>query len=173
MVVEHSFITTLEEPAAMAIAAAALGELGFQEEPTGGAAGAGGYSQEFLLRGIKGGRTAAAWPQRLIIDFDRGRVTLATSATPPARRPFQLGRRGTAQLPLVEQRLLLTVRSVEAILAGEPMESVRAQWETLRGNWRMADARARRRRRVVLVIVLCFFALAMAALVFAVVSVMH
>src|SRR5690554_5084575 len=76
MVVEHVFVTTLEESEVMRRAAMALGAMGF-------AAAADAPSGGLLYR--RGKRSAAKarrpsdLPQAAAVQFDRGRVTLAAS----------------------------------------------------------------------------------------------
>ncbi len=96
--IEHSFVTTLPPEQAMGMASAFLTRGGFVAEADGAfdLAGGGRWTTLQLRRGRK--TTARARgpidsPQRVRLEWDRGRVTVAASIDPPVNRtrPFLYG----------------------------------------------------------------------------------
>ncbi|MEW6249264.1 MAG: hypothetical protein AB1716_01340 [Planctomycetota bacterium] len=132
MIVEHTFITTLEPGECERLATGLLEACGFRRD----SAAQGGLE---FRRGAKSpekaGRPDLA-PQTVRVEYDRGRVVVAASLT-PARKPSP------------EQRdLLLTVAgALEAVLAqGRAVDEAQEPW--LAVHQRIA-ARVRRRDRQV------------------------
>ena len=152
MLVEHSFITTLDAPETLEIVAQMLSGLGFTETVGNARVNAQSkVSREFVLPGGRPRAAANTWVQRVLVTFDRGRVTVATTATPPARRAFRY-RSSTltrSQKAMLEEKLVLTSGVVEAILMGEPMDSIQSRWDALNSRWRAADIRRRRRTTII------------------------
>ena len=82
MVVEHSFVTTMDETQALDAAAAFLQERGFARAVLPNARGL------ELQRGKKNSaraKSVSELPQVVRVDFDRGRVSVGISVTPSAR----------------------------------------------------------------------------------------
>lgn len=138
MIVEHSFVTTLEQDVAMQAMHDLLTPLGFASAPvpkdvfhldwSRGASEP--YKSSFVLKR----------PQRVRAEFDRGRMTIAASAR-TARN---------AEEKLFEPLMLALATAAEAHVGkGEPIESalvpVRAANEVLR---------RKDRRRMILIIIL-------------------
>lgn len=119
MVIEHSFVTTLEAPQALALAAEFLAGRGFvnaegsafavqpvavapgQPMPvvplsSGPATPAGGWNSLEMKRGVKNparAKSVAELPQVIRLEFDRGRINVAASIPAWARSFWTAGSR--------------------------------------------------------------------------------
>ena len=101
MLVEHTFVTTLSAADALLVAGSLLKHLGFQVEPPGEA-------HLEACRGVKNPARAkriSDAPQRIRLDYDRGRITVAASAK-VYRKPNPLHAEMLTTLAKVLERLL-------------------------------------------------------------------
>ena len=88
MVVEHTFVTTLEAPEAMRAVGTMLAELGFVAEVQNAFAMETAWNAIELRRGAaksRRGRGLLQWPQQVRVEWDRGRVEVAVAIHPPPR----------------------------------------------------------------------------------------
>ena len=113
MIAEHEFVTTFEQPEAMAAAASILARMGFRiqtQEP----------SRLTAKRGKAKPATAKherQLPQRIELSYDRGRCILAASIT-PAGKPLPLHRdMVTTALTTIERILVHGMAEDEALEA--------------------------------------------------------
>ena len=84
MVIEHEFVTTLDRNAALSSAARFLSEGGFSSDGNAFAVGQTEWESLEVKRGKKSAARAkniSELPQRIIVNYDRGRVTVAASIT--------------------------------------------------------------------------------------------
>jgi hypothetical protein len=143
MLVEHTFVTTLDKDAAFEQAVAALAALGFaQVERT--------EVSVTLRRGkAKINRVVRSddLPQQVVVHFDRGRIQFAASLeeSPALRR----------ERPLQQEFLMTLATLTEACLSRrEPLQRARAAWDLLADRIERSYHRRRRRNRIGLGIVL-------------------
>jgi len=134
MLVEHSFITTLEPEAMWARAHEALLALGFArlESDEGDAViyGRGRVGSQYA-------KNLAEVGQRVTLHFDRGRVSLAASMEEP--------RRHRQHRVLLEGSLVALAHALERTLGAEqPLNEARLEWDIAT---REMEHRDRRRRR--------------------------
>ncbi len=147
MLVEHSFVTTLDAPEALEIITQMLYALGFSKvAPIAGKSLPAEACREFIFPDAPPARTGTG-PLRILLSFDRGRVMVAASAWPRRQTAFRYrsGSLTRRQKALLEEKLLLTAGAVESILTGESMESIQNRWNALDTRWR-AEKAARHRR---------------------------
>jgi len=114
MLVEHTFVTTLEAGPAVRLACEFLQSAGFRLE---GVASDGVQA----VRGRKrpNTRKIRLLPQSVKLVYDRGRVNVAAAITP----------RGGKDKPVHADLMTALVRGLEHLLAGgEPLEQVAAAW---------------------------------------------
>lgn len=140
MLVEHSFVTTLDAQAALAAADALLWALGFQRE-----ASSGDTVLEYRRGLAKAARAkkVSDLPQRVRLEYDRGRITLGAS--------IEVFRKST---PLHRDVLLALAEAVECVVArGSTPEEARARWDGVHAHIEERAAARRRRDRIILVIV--------------------
>lgn len=183
MVVEHSFVTTLDAPDALRTAADFLRTFGFEAQTETAFALDQQWKALEVHRGVLKGRKSRAvneWPQMVRVEWDRGKVDVAASMSVPSRRAswnveLGAGSRATKKDErLMQQMLVLIARTLELLLAQRlPPEQARVEWEQLEARYREQAARDRRRSRIITIIALSFVGLAIAALVFAIVSSTH
>jgi hypothetical protein len=138
MIVEHSFVTTIEEPQAMEQATNFLRMLGFRP--------AGENSRRSWWRPrrsrLQRGLPSDFIPREVKIEYDRGRVTAAIGIEP----------RGKPR-KLHQDLLLAVVSGLEKLLAGQAApEQAAADWQAI----------VTRRRRVVFWTQVVFVALVLA-----------
>jgi hypothetical protein len=150
MIVEHAFITTKEEAEVEATARDLLSMLGFSPAVTP----EGTADRLEFSRGRRHARQAIynleRQPQRVRIEFDRGKVTVAASIEPHGK-PHDLHR-----------ELLLTLATfIEArVAAGADPTPLRERWDDLHGRIRGHNRRARLPRNIILVLLgLCLAAM--------------
>jgi len=142
MIIEHTFVTTFEGDAALDVAARLLASFYFEITAR----------DESILQARRGAsnagraKNACELPQRVRIEFDRGRITLAASIE-PGRKPK----------PEHAALMKLLATTMEAYLC-RPAEqdAARAAWWQLEQKI-VSDAR---RRRLILKIVLALLLLA-------------
>jgi hypothetical protein len=197
MVIEHSFVTTLDAGEAMSRASDFLQQRGFEVEPRAAfsvaapapiiAAGAAtlapppqqqGWTDLSVKRGKKNvarARDATECPQRIHLEWDRGRVSVAASITPkPSQRSVLIwGVVGVAIMAASsrgkktgreESELMLSIaRSLEQLL-GTGVEQqpqgmiVGQEWDFAEQRIKEASRRARRRSWIFLGILLAAIA---------------
>ena len=177
MVVEHTFVTTLEAPQTMGAAATLLQTFGFTAEAESGfQVGSGAWDALEVRRGKKRARRYGVlrdWPQRVRLEWDRGRVSVAMSITPPPRgrldsNAAKLSKKETAK---AERLLLAVVTSLENLLAGMlPQPAAEAQWIELERELEEQARRARRKNRIILIVAITLLVLAVGLLVVGIVS---
>lgn len=132
MLVEHVFITTLDAEPALEAARLFLGQLGFREERCDDTAAIRFLRGHLDPRAV---RTISEQPQCVLLDFDRGRVTVAASI----REHRKAGQLHT-------DLLLALTRGLELLLAqGQPAAEARDEWD--RVEERIASDVAARWRR--------------------------
>jgi hypothetical protein len=177
VVIEHTFITTLEATDALSRASTLLQEGGF--EVAGNSAfqlGANAWTELEAKRGKKNparARDATQAPQLVRLEWDRGRVNLAASVTPNPTHVGSLrwgtvavtasptGRQAKRMKPYVD--LMTSVaRSVELLLSSQlPPDEARREWVQVEQGIIAAGRRKRRRH----ILIACIFVLMMAGLV--------
>ena len=158
MIVEHVFITTLDGPDALGLAWEFLAYGGFSGfvDPT-----AGSRPQNSL--DVRRGRESAGkarsideLPQRVRVDWDRGRVTVAASIEYFQQGSFSTGSRNEppAHSPKIRPHIELmhaVVGGLEAVLANRmPLDEARRHWSELEARLRAESAAKRRRRNIIL-----------------------
>lgn len=152
MVVEHSFVTTLEGPEALRAASAFLGGRGFVSAGTGAFPMTDpAWTSLKMTRGrtTRRARSVAELPQSLRLDFDRGRVTVALSITPSAAWGagsfYSEPKPGHRRLRLHRELLTAVASSLESLLArGEPEVQAGVAWDAVEAE----IGRVARRRKV-------------------------
>jgi hypothetical protein len=161
MVIEHTFVTTLEAPEALQTAFAFLQERGFS--PAGNDSGA-------LLEMSRGkanparARSVAELPQSIRLDFDRGRIALAAAVTPS---PVWGGRsfagsdveiratdsKAMQRMKLHTDMLMGILGWLEKLLVHRaPAEIASQQWAEAEERIAAAARRHKRRNRIALAI---------------------
>ncbi|MFI5378138.1 MAG: hypothetical protein ACHRHE_02420 [Tepidisphaerales bacterium] len=168
----------MEPAAALALAARFLNEGGFVGDSTAGFALA--QSQWTTLDMRRGkqnparAKSVSELPQRLIIQYDRGRITIAASITASyvwgGQRGFNVGFgiSTAAESPrkmAMHQRLLLgIINGLDRLLAGnQTPEASRVEWLAAEAEI-AAAARKRRTRNIIIGSIAVFFFIAMIAL---------
>jgi hypothetical protein len=133
VLVEHTFVTTLDKDETFRAAELFLEDLGFVRQDTegeGGLAFRGGKSHPGYAR------TLRDHPRRLHIEFDRGRVSVAAS--------IQL--EGNRRKPLATDLLFAVANRLEKVLTQQRCATeARAEWDHV---CEQIAARAGRRRRL-------------------------
>jgi hypothetical protein len=123
MLVEHTFVTTLEAPETLIRVADMLIPFGFAAAPQTGFDLSGVRTQLEMTRGSATRRRpkdVREWPHSIRVEWDRGRVEVAASITPPARGGFD-SRRNTIskrETAAAEQLLLGVANCLESALIG-------------------------------------------------------
>ena len=152
MVIEHVFVTTLEAPDALRLASEFLTAGGFAVQGQG-AFQLGGWNSIELARGRANAARAKSveeLPQRIKIEWDRGRVTVAAYIQGFARASFNIG--SGLELPANSKKVRLHAQLMTAIAQGlELLLAHRRPPDEAYGPWQRAsysiaeDARVRRR----------------------------
>lgn len=134
-------------------------------------------------RGVQRGRRSRGvneWPPMVRVEWDRGKVDVAASMSAPARRQswnIELGTGSKVRKKderLMQQMLVLIARTLDLLLAQRlPPEQARVEWDQLEARYREQAQRDRRRSRIVTIVAVAFIGLAIAALVFAIVTSSH
>ncbi len=170
MLVEHSFVTTLDAPEALEIITQMFYALGFTKAmPSAGTNLPAEACREFIFPDAPPARTGTG-PLRVLLSLDRGRVMMAASASARQQSAFryQSGTFTRKQKALLEEKLLLTAGAVESILTGESMASIQNRWNALDMRWQAEKAARRRRGLLVGLAILAlaiFFVIRVAALI--------
>lgn len=151
MVIEHDFVTTLEAPEALEVARRVLTRCGFlpleQDESTRD-------TRAEFQRGLKragGAKSISQLPQRALVDYDRGRVSLALSIEPSPTwgggGSFSLSTSGKPSKMILHTELLMAMATgLDRVLAGGvDEEQAMEPWRHVEA--RIAEAARRRRRR--------------------------
>ena len=150
MIVEHAFISTRDSAEVQASARDLLSMLGFSPTETSGPA-----TPDCLdvSRGRRHARQAVyrldEQPQRVRVEFDRGRVTIAASIEPHGR-PHDLHR---------ELLLLLASLIERRVAGGANLAELRTPWENLDERIRRYN-RKRRLPRDIIIVALCLIVVA-------------
>ena len=156
MIVEHAFITTRDSAEVQASAGDLLSMLGFS--PT---SHSGPEPPEHLdlSRGRRHARQAVyrleMQPQRVRIEFDRGRVTVAASIEPHGR-PHDLHR---------ELLVLLATLIEERVARGADRAELRVRWEDLHDRIQGYNRKKRLPRDIILALLILFFVAVVVAVV--------
>ena len=168
MVIEHTFVTTLPSAKAMGAASEMLGKAGFvAEKQDGFRLGETDWNSLQMKRGKK--RAARAkdpteCPQRIRLDWDRGRVTVAASIEPKiVRRSFgYYGLIGLAVAASTASRtgkntkdysdlMILIATSLEDLLARQNSPEIAEQgWYAFQDELKLKAKKARRRTWILL-----------------------
>lgn len=147
MVVEHTFVTTMEAPEALNAASSVLQSFGFQAMPQSAFQMNGAWSAVEVQRGtarFRRGRGIRDWPQKIRVEWDRGKVEVAASIAPPARGRLDSNpsRLSGKEAVLVQQLLITISHTVELLLVHRlPAEQAQAAWAQLE---RELDEQAKR-----------------------------
>ncbi|MBX3317553.1 MAG: hypothetical protein KF902_11920 [Phycisphaeraceae bacterium] len=162
MIIEHTFVTTLDPDDAFAGADQYLGPLGFERPMEGIDTSSPDHGFREWTRGKDNpakAKVPTQLPQRLRMDFDRGRVTMAYAVTftHPAKAAKHLKASALALCAGVEQ-LLTGARSCDELIT-----EVRELEEEL-------DRRARKSKTVAAVLLGAFVAIIVGGVIIAVLS---
>jgi hypothetical protein len=170
MVVEHTFVTTMQPNEALGAASSLLASRGFV--PTGDRAFAldGGWNHIELTRGRKNparSKSILDFTQQVRIEFDRGRIAMAASLTAWTRGtreqiPGELTTRSPSKPHPLQQELLLSlVAAIELLLVNRvPPEQCLARLNHIEAAIQEDARRLRRRNWIILgSVVLGFVAL--------------
>lgn len=159
MVIEHSFVTTLEAAPAMEAAHATLRRHGFARSTFGAA------DSVELRRGktsASRAKTVAELPQAVRIHWDRGRVTMALSIDNYAMWGAQASLTGSSnskKLKLHTELLTAIAVALEKVLVHRlPIEMAAADWDRIEKD--IIDTARRRTRRmwIIFAIIMAVFA---------------
>ncbi len=138
MLVEHSFITTIDQADALNKASMMLVELGFTPEMQSDA------RIVSFRRGALNARQTKKMhqsPQRVMVEFDRGRISFA--ATMEEVPQFRKHRR------VLESCLVALATLLEKCLAGCVLGEVRGEWDAIHVEMARQD---KSRRRLIIVV---------------------
>ena len=169
MLIEHTFVTTLEGTQALGLASSFLREMGFAVSPQAAfQIGSTTLTELELTRG----KPNKIYPDKCFhqvrLEFDRGRVNLALSILPRPRSAFALSRRTMADLKPSSKRgrpyadlMIALAQSVDELLTqrktlSDALTSYRSVEATAALLMRR---RHRRRRNIAWLIVFVIFAL--------------
>lgn len=154
MVIEHVFVTTLDAPDALRLASEFLTANGFAVQGQGGFQ-LGGWTSLEVARGKANAgraRNIEELPQRVKVEWDRGRVTVAAYIQAFAgRQSFQIGT--GSELPpdspkarLHAHLMMAIAQGLEILLAHRrPAEEAIGPWQAVAAEIQ-ADAAARKRK---------------------------
>lgn len=159
MVVEHEFVTTLDAPAALSAAARFLAQGGFASQDQAFTVGQPQWTTLEMKRGKKSparAKTIAQLPQRIIVNYDRGRITVAASITAShawgGSANFNIGfgidacGESPKKMILHQQLLIAIANGLDQVVAkGQPHEIAQADW--LRTEQLIQEAAKKRTRR--------------------------
>ena len=175
MVIEHVFVTTLDAPDALRLASEFLTANGFVVQGQG-AFQLGGWTSIEVTRGRANAARAKSieeLPQRVKVEWDRGRVTVAAYIQAfGGRQSFTIG--AETELPPHSPKARLHAQLMGAIAQGlEMLLAHRRTPDEAMGPWRAvaaeiaADAARRRRStRIGLTILVVFLALLVALAIY-------
>ena len=165
MVIEHSFVTTLPSREALTAASEMLSRAGFVAETQGAfRIGETDWTSLQMKRGrssITRAKDPTECPQRIRLDWDRGRITIAASIEPrSSRRSFYYGgvggmvvasdsRVGRATRDYSDLMILITT-SLEALLVQRiTPESASQSWYAFQEELKEKARKSRRRGLIV------------------------
>ena len=165
MVIEHTFVTTLDAAETTQRARELLTSRGFRPRSSTGGAETGSGSHLEFYRGTtaaKSAKSVSELPQVVRMDLDRGRVTVAISIEASATWGGASGWGGPSERPqkmTLHTRLLTAIaNALEAVLArGLEAPEATAEWDKVERDVTIAAedvARAGRRRLIALLVVL-------------------
>ena len=175
MVIEHVFVTTLEAPDALRRSSEFLASGGFVVQGQN-AFQLGSWNGVELVRGKQNAARAKSieeLPQRVKIEWDRGRVTVAAYIQAFAPHTFTIG--SGVELPANSPKVRLHAQLMTAIVQGlelllayhQPPEEAGRAWQMVRVQVE-EDARRRRRNRwITVAVVVVIFALLIALAIYA------
>src|ERR1041385_7975041 len=178
MLVEHTFVTTLDAQAALSAAADLLTSRGFVAQKSAAFQMGGGWNDVEFDRGRTNAARAKSMlelPHHVRMEFDRGRISLAASISLQswAERQYRLGvssRYAGKRNEAFQQELLLAIiEALELLLvARQPPKQCTARLDHVEIQILDVARRRRRRRYIYLGIFLTFVVLAIGLIVFAV-----
>ncbi|HZZ41406.1 MAG TPA: hypothetical protein VFE58_00585 [Tepidisphaeraceae bacterium] len=163
MVIEHTFITTLDSSTALQSAAQLCQQHGFV---TAGESAFPMTGPEWtdlkMARGVKNPRRAKSisqLPQILRLQFDRGRINLAISLQPGGPwggGSFYTEGKPTSKRMRLHRELLTSIAlSLESLLANRaPLDQATTQWSQIETEIARLARRRKIRQRIILAIVL-------------------
>jgi hypothetical protein len=155
MLLEHTFVTTVEGAEALRMCSALLAVHGFAAVPRPGFQVGEALLELELTRGRKSpsrAKTAMELPQQVLVQFDRGRITLAATITPRTwgGREYPPGAFMTVSSkkpqPLQQEMLLAIAEAVEQrLVAGHAPDQCLQRLG--RAEQAIRDHRKRQRRK--------------------------
>lgn len=173
MIIEHVFVTTLEADPALQLAADYLQAGGFAFQPTAAPAARSARAIE-VTRGKKNAAKAKSvdeLPQRMHVEWDRGRVTVAAAIEYFEQGAFtgSSKREPPPESPKVRPHVELmhaVVWGLEAMLVHRtPLDTARQPWAQAEARLREEARRKRRKRHIILWSILAAFLLLIALVV--------
>jgi hypothetical protein len=137
MLIEHTFVTTLEAPQAMELACSFLRELGFAVSNLPSVADGAWLQSLELTRGDRPHPDPRRSRQTVHLAFDRGRMTIATSISPARRGSFGISASSIGGEPSATsqwgqphaQRMVALADTLESLIArGQSPQEVWRSW---------------------------------------------
>jgi hypothetical protein len=177
MVIEHVFVTTLEGADTLRLAVEFLTAGGFMVQPGQGPPPIGG-GRAFVE--LARGRTNAAkaksveeLPQRVCVEWDRGRVTVAAYIQAYTRTAFSVG--SGDELPAHSPKVRLHAQLMSAISQGleillahrRPFEEALQPWQAVASAVAHDAAQRRRKSTIKAAVIIGIFALLIGLAIFA------
>ncbi|HEX8341609.1 MAG TPA: hypothetical protein VF624_11925 [Tepidisphaeraceae bacterium] len=179
VVIEHAFVSTRPQEYVLAAAEAYLRARGFEPSP-GGEGAAAGRAFEMRRGESKAhrARTIAGLPQRVSVEYDRGRVAVAATIEPSAKwggggsGSFTLTSGGVEGRPkhmvVHEQLLRAIVTGLQTLLAHDASGTPDyAAWDAAEAEAEALEARRKRRNGNALLIALAIVAALVVAAILA------
>ncbi len=181
MIVEHSFVTTLEAPDAMRVATDFLQECGFTAEAQGAfQVNDQGWKTLQFRRGKRKPSQARAFaelPQQLSLEWDRGKVDMAASILPGRRETRgsfgSASRTDSLKLVLHRDHLIALAASMELLLSQQVPQEARSTLAQLAPRIAAKDKSDRRGRIAKLALVILFLVVVAGAISIAVFAPKH
>ena len=167
MILEHTFVTTLEAKDALSQASKLLTENGFELEPESSFSMDGAWNRIKLRRGKKSPQKArhiCELPQRIQMDYDRGRIVTALQIEAmPVGSFWHVSSEPNANSRKARPHIALMTRisqTLEALLVHrvDPREAAQ-QWKQLEAELIKEGMQKRRRRNSIATILLIVIAL--------------
>ncbi len=184
VIVEHSFVTTLPSQTALTAASEMLAAGGFLAEAQDGFRV--GETQWTTLQMKRGKKTSARakdpteCPQRIRLDWDRGRVTVAASIEPKSRRRgYYYGgllglalaaadqKSGKATKDYTDLLIVISIALEDLLARRSPPDVAVKNWYALQNQLKIKAKKSRTRSWIVLAI---FLAVMIGLVVFAVIA---
>jgi hypothetical protein len=168
VVIEHTFVTTMEPGDTMRAASSLLGSRGFEQAGGAFAVGSGEWNTLEMRRRKTAARARniAQLPQTAHVQWDRGRVTVVLGIEPSAvwgGGGFSLGFGATVtdgnakKMKLHTELLMAIANALEAVLVRrQPPEAVTAEWDRVEAEIHRAAKRRLWRNVVILVVFFAF-----------------